>query len=169
MKIGGISDTHGNLKLMFRAAGVMTNELGVEMFIHVGDNFDDAEALAHAGHIVRMVPGLWCPEYHNTRVPNRIAESIDGMTVVAVHAQKDLRGADWGATIVLTGHTHVARIDRLGQSLHLNPGHLKSMFDRGERPSFATISTSEKEVRATVHELSGDARIDVRVPREDLA
>ncbi|MBX7258806.1 MAG: metallophosphoesterase family protein [Candidatus Hydrogenedentes bacterium] len=169
VKIGVISDTHGNLKLMFRAVGVLTNELDVELFYHVGDNYDDAEALAHAGHAVRMVPGLWCPEYHNTRVPNRIAESIDGITVVAVHAEKDLRGADWGASIILTGHTHVARVDKLGRTLHVNPGHLKSMFDRGERPSFATIETSDKEVRVKVHELSGDVRIDVRVPREELA
>ncbi len=169
VKIGVISDTHGNLKLMFRAVNVMSDELGVELFFHVGDNYDDAEALAHAGHAVRMVPGLWCPEYHNMRVPNRIAESVGGITIVAAHAEKDLRGADWGAAIVLTGHTHVARIDKLGRSLLVNPGHLKSMYDRGERPSFATITMSEKDVCVAVHEVSGDTRFDVRTPRHELA
>lgn len=169
MIIGVISDTHGNRRMMHEVADYLTARHRVELIIHVGDDYADAAELAMAGHAVRMVPGLWCPEYTSGRVPKRIVETLGGITISAAHAAKDLRAAELAASIVLTGHTHVATIERIGASLHVNPGHLKSKFDRGQRPSYAIIETSDGAVTVSIHELSGDVRHRVMVNRAELA
>ncbi|MCC6696409.1 MAG: YfcE family phosphodiesterase [Candidatus Hydrogenedentes bacterium] len=169
MIIGVMSDTHGNRRMMHEVADYLKTRHRAELIIHVGDDYADAAELAMAGHAVRMVPGLWCPEYGSGRVPKRIVETLGGITIAAAHAAKDLRAAELAASIVLTGHTHVATIERIGPSLHVNPGHLKSKFDRGQRPSYAIIEASDAAVTVSVHELSGDVRHRVTVNRAELA
>ncbi|MDZ4859070.1 MAG: YfcE family phosphodiesterase [Candidatus Hydrogenedentes bacterium] len=170
MIIGVMSDTHGNLRLMHQAADQMKALHQADLIIHVGDDYADAQALAMAGHNVRMVPGLWCDAYNNPRIPNRIVVECDGITISAAHADKDLRAAELSATIVLTGHTHVAKIEKLGRSLHVNPGHLKNAkLDRGQRPSFAVIETSKDEIEVSILELDSVVRLSVRSSRADLA
>jgi hypothetical protein len=170
MIIGVMSDTHGNRKLMHQVADLMAAKHGVEMIIHVGDDYADAEELAAAGHAVRMVPGLYCDEYHDGRVPNRIVVQCDDITISAAHVEKDLRASELAATVVLTGHTHIARIAKAGRSIHLNPGHLKNpKLDRGERPSFAIVDTEGDSVTVTVFELTGEPRMQQRFLKAELA
>ncbi len=169
MIIGVISDTHGNRRKMHETADYIRAQHGAEVIFHVGDDYRDAEELAMAGHTVKMVPGLWCPEYADPRIPNRIVEALDGITISAVHADKDLHARELAATIVLTGHTHVASIEKIGGSVHVNPGHLKGKRDRGERPSFVLITTSQDEVRVAIHELNGEVRQERVFSRSDLA
>ena len=169
MIVGVISDTHGNRRLMHEVADYLEARHHAEVIIHVGDDYSDAAELALAGHTVRMVPGLWCPEYGDWKIPNRIVESLGGITISAAHAAKDLRAAELAASIVLTGHTHVACIERIGPSLHVNPGHLKSKMDRGQRPSYAVVDTSDDAVTVSIHELSGEVRHRVTVKRLELA
>ncbi|MCC6486193.1 MAG: YfcE family phosphodiesterase [Candidatus Hydrogenedentes bacterium] len=169
MIIGVISDTHGNRRMMHEVADYLKVRHRAELIIHVGDDYADAAELAMAGHDVRMVPGLWCPEYGSGRVPRRIVETLGGITVSAAHAAKDLRAVELSASIVLTGHTHVAAIERIGPSLHVNPGHLKSRFDRGQRPSYAIIETNDDTVSVRIHELAGDVRQHITVNRSELA
>jgi len=168
MIIGIISDTHGNRRMMHQVADNLLLRHNAELLFHVGDDYADAEELASAGYSVKMVPGLWCPEYANHRIPNTIVEPVDGITISAAHADKDLRARELAATIVLTGHTHVARIEKLGRSIHVNPGHLKSKLDRGERPSYGLISTDEDSVEISICELSGVIRESRRFARAEL-
>ena len=170
MIIGIISDTHGNRKLMHQVADWMKAKHGAELIIHVGDDYPDAKELALAGHNVRMVPGLWCEEYHNGRIPKRIVIPCDGITISAAHAEKDLGATELAASIVLTGHTHVAKIERLGRSVHVNPGHLKHpKLDRGQRPSYAIIVTALDSVAIAIHELDGGVRASQSFSRAELA
>ncbi|HEO69838.1 MAG TPA: hypothetical protein ENN80_01145, partial [Candidatus Hydrogenedentes bacterium] len=76
-----MSDTHGNVALMHRAAEAMEARFGATLIVHLGDDYADAELLAMAGHTVHRVPGLWCPEYHDGRVPNQLLETFDGIAV----------------------------------------------------------------------------------------
>ncbi len=165
MIIGVMSDTHGRLPLMHRVANLMVNALDVEIMFHLGDDFSDAQDLGRNGHDVRMVPGLWCPEYHDGRIPNRIIETVDGVSIAAVHAEKDLRAIERAADVVLTGHTHKAALERIGASLYLNPGHLSGSSRRGGKPSFATLAIEPGALRATIHETNGSVRTTKKIKR----
>jgi len=170
MIIGVMSDTHGNRRLMHDVANLMKAKYGVELIIHVGDDYPDAEELAMVGHNVAMVPGLWCDAYFDGRTPNRLFLTCDDVTISAAHAEKDIGARELSAAVVLTGHTHVARVEKAGRSLLINPGHLKNAKqDRGERPSFAIIETDPENVSIAIHELDGSARIRKRFARADLA
>ncbi|MCP4641892.1 MAG: metallophosphoesterase family protein [bacterium] len=166
MTIGVLSDTHGNRDLMHRVADLMQREFGVRLFFHLGDDYADGEELATYDHSVRRVPGLWCPEYHDHRVPNCLVEQIEGITIAAVHADKDLRAVDRPAELILTGHTHEARIDRIGASLYVNPGHLKGGASRGEPPSFAVVRILPDRLHASIHETDGKLRTERTVACE---
>ena len=96
MVLGVMSDTHGNRKLMHQVADLMTDQLKVQLILHLGDDYPDAQELALSGRPVRMVPGLWCDAYHNARIPKRIVEDFDGLKVAMAHADKDLRFTETG-------------------------------------------------------------------------
>lgn len=165
-----MGDTHRNSRLMHEAADAMVNRFNAETLFHLGDDYRDAQELLMAGYTVRRVPGLWCPEYQDGRIPKRLVEAFDGVSVACAHAEKDLRHTERAAAIILTGHTHVARMALLGRSLYVNPGHLKSLKSRNEPASYAVIEIGPEEVRATIHEVaSHSVRFETRIPRTQLA
>ena len=169
MVIGVMSDTHGNRRLMHKVAADMTGRFAAEMVFHLGDYYEDALELEALGYRVRMVPGLWCPEYRDARTPKRMIEEVAGLTVACAHADKDLRHRERAAAIVLTGHTHEAKLALLGRSLYVNPGHLKTRGSRGEPASFAVLDIGPAEVRATIIEAaSGVVRDEIAVDRARL-
>ncbi|GMW03504.1 MAG: hypothetical protein AMXMBFR84_46380 [Candidatus Hydrogenedentota bacterium] len=169
MNIGVMSDTHGNRKLMHEAADRMLSEFKTELIIHAGDNYSDAEELGMTGLPVRMVPGLWCDEYHNPRIPKCIVDAADGITFAVAHTDKDLRLLNGEVAIAVTGHTHVAEIRLDRKTVYLNPGHLKSNSDRNQTPSFAVIRTTTKDVEIAIHELRGGVRTSLVFHRTELA
>jgi putative phosphoesterase len=169
VKIGVMSDTHGNHALMHRVAALMTEKLGATVIIHAGDDYADAQELVLYGHDVRMVPGLWCREYNNPRIRRRIHEEFQGVAIACAHADKDLQHEEYAAAIIITGHTHVARIEHIGKSVFLNPGHLKALHDRGQDASFAMIHIEDKSVRIAIHELTGGVRLEKTISRTELA
>jgi putative phosphoesterase len=161
MKIGVISDTHRNRRLMHAVAEKMTADLGATLLFHLGDDYADGEELSHAGYDVRYVPGLWCPEYNRSTISKRVSESCAGVAVVAVHALKDLRAPDLSNDVILSGHTHKALVEQVGPVLYVNPGHLKGLKDRGERASFATLDLEPGIVTATIYEATGEPRFSL--------
>ncbi len=165
MKLGVLSDTHGNTALMVSAARQLTEDWGVDRIFHLGDDYSDAKELRLLGFNVTAVPGLWCPEYHHPFIPKRIVEDIDGLTLVAVHAEKDLLAQDWDADIVLTGHTHRASVEFTGKTLRVNPGHLKALKSRDTPAGFALVSIEPHELYAALIELDGNKRNELRVKR----
>lgn len=98
--------------------------------------------------------------------PNDYYESIANGTANALCSVT----TELAASIVLTGHTHVAKIEKLGRSVHVNPGHLKDpKLDRGQRPSYAIVSTTPDNVTISIHELNGRARTSQTFARAELA
>lgn len=169
LHIGVMSDTHGNRTLMHRVADLMTSKLGASIIIHAGDDYPDAQDLLLYGHDVRMVPGLWCREYNNPRIPRRLHEEFLGVTIACAHAEKDLQHQEYAAAIIITGHTHVARIERIGKSVFLNPGHLKALHDRGQDASFAMMHIDGETVQIAIHEVTGGVRFECTIQRRLLA
>lgn len=169
MQIGILSDTHGNRRLMHKTAVRLHEEHQIETFVHLGDDYADAEELQLTGYTVVAVPGLWCPEYANPRVPSRRVEVFDGLEVAMVHADKDLTPRELAAAVILYGHTHVAVAEQRGRSLYLNPGHLKAPRDRGEQASYAVLDISPETVSASIFELDGTLRIAFQAARAELS
>ena len=143
---------------MHAVAVKLTADLGATLLFHLGDDYADGEELSQAGYQIRFVPGLWCPEYHRSTIPKRVSETCAGVSVVAVHALKDLRAPDLSNDVILSGHTHQALVEQVGPVLYVNPGHLKSLKDRGERASFATLDIVPGMVTATIYETNGEPR-----------
>lgn len=162
--LGIVSDTHGNIEYGLRAADYLVKRCGADVILHLGDDYCDAEALGYAGYPILAVPGLWCPEYHNGGIANRRIETFDGLRIAMTHADKDLRATERAADVILTGHTHVARVERIGHAVYMNPGHLKSKFDRGEHPSFGLIVIEENGFTCAIHEIDGKARFSKHFP-----
>ena len=140
---------------MHRIADEMRDRFRTDIIYHLGDDFSDAEELDFAGHMVRRVPGLWCEEYREPRIPNRLLDDLDGLRVACVHAEKDLRSVERAAQIILLGHTHTAQLIKLGRSLYVNPGHLKAPISRGQRASFAIIEIGPEAILVSIHEAAG--------------
>ena len=162
--IGVMSDTHGNVQWMHEVADLMQTRLGVQLIFHVGDDYRDAEQLEMTGYKVRMVPGLWCDAYRSPKL-RWFNEHVDDIRIAGCHADKDLRAVDRSADIVLTGHTHVASIEHIANTLYVNPGHLKRPVDRGQAPSFATIMLDGRAVvAARIHERNGAIRTEYLHP-----
>lgn len=169
MILGVLSDTHGNRALMHDAAQRLLREHRADRLYHLGDDYADAEELAFAGHDVRYIPGLWCPEYRDWRVPNTLIDEYNGVRISCAHAEQDLKRKEREAHIVMCGHTHVARIIREDGAIHLNPGHLKAPRDRGQLPSYAVIRIDERALHLAIHEIDGALRMAAEYTHPDTA
>jgi len=147
----------------------MESALGVTRIYHLGDDFEDGEELSLTKGEVRVVPGLWCIEYESQSIPKFIVEELDGLSVAAAHSERDLNAQCCAAGLIFTGHTHVPRIEHIGWSLYVNPGHLKDDFRRVHPPSFAVVEIGPDIVRARIHDAAGPVRAEVTVGRDRLA
>ncbi len=169
MILGVMSDTHGNGELMHLAAVAMTRVYGADVLFHLGDDYRDALELSRMGYDVRMVPGLWCPEYLDTRIPKRLIETFDGLDVACAHADKDLRHTERAAGIVLTGHTHTPNLTLIGRTFYINPGHLTARTNRGQPASYAIVAIDAANVTASIRDAATDAvRETLVVPRSAI-
>jgi putative phosphoesterase len=152
MILGVMSDTHGNSRLIHSVVDAMQSRFGVDVIFHLGDDYHDVDDLIAEGLAVRRVPGLWCPEYQDSRIPKRLVENFDGIAVACAHADRDLRHTERAAAIILTGHTHRAQIALLGRSLYVNPGHMKVPVSGNQHASYAVIEIRPDEVHAGIHD-----------------
>ncbi len=168
MILGVMSDTHGNLPLMFRAADLLRDRFGASVLAHLGDDWEDAEALAAAAPEVWAVPGLWCDAFRDWRIPNARRETADGLIVAMAHDEGTLARESAGAHLLLSGHTHTARIAADGGALRINPGHLRAPRDRGQQASFAVVDIRPDRVVCTICGLDGATLLRGGLPREAL-
>ena len=135
MRLGVISDTHGHVELT-RPAVRMLESLEVEAVLHCGDIGSIAVVELFAAWPTHFVFGN-CDE--NTIVLAAAIEragqtchglfgelEFDGIKVALLHSHERNRfreAIDSGRyRLVCYGHTHVAAIDRRGDTLVLNPG-----------------------------------------------
>lgn len=166
MRIGVMSDTHGNLEFMFHATDALVREHGATVLFHLGDDYRDAESLRRAGHEVRAVPGLWCPEYERNRVPRRLLEHFDGVSIACAHALEEITGSDRRSDILLHGHTHRPAIQERDHSIVFNPGHLKEHRSRGQIASYGLIDIEEKHLSFFIYRIDGLMVQQRRQPRK---
>src|SRR6185369_663190 len=117
-RIGIISDTHGRLRP--EAARCLT---GVDHIIHAGDIGapEIVEALCRIAPVTairgNVDSGEWAREYPDTKLLR-----LAGKSIYVLHDLKKIHadpGA--GADVIISGHSHVPKIETVGGILYLNP------------------------------------------------
>jgi len=167
MKVGVVSDSHGELENLEKAVEWLVKNEKVEMIIHLGDDSDDAREIEKFRVEVLKVPGVFENHYQNPTIPNRIVKEFKGWKVLITHTEKshendlptDLKPEklveEKAVNIVLHGHTHIPRIEEKDGVLFVNPGHLKKEDKKGYPPSFAVIDFEEETLKVKIVSLDG--------------
>ncbi len=144
MKVGAMSDTHGDLTAIDRAV----HKIGdVELWLHAGDFSQDGSYLARkAGRPVLVVAGN-C-DRRTTAKPDEFIE-IGGIKIWLTHGHRyrvrnDLDELIWwgnrfGVQIIVYGHSHVPDITWQDNFLIFNPG--STVYPRkGHAPSCGLLT-----------------------------
>jgi putative phosphoesterase len=151
MRIGVISDTHGLLR------PEATHALaGVAHIVHGGDigRPEIVDALRHIAPVTairgNVDHGAWAEDYPETRTV-----TLDGRGIYMLHDLKTLQfdPAARGIDVVVSGHSHVPRIETVGGVLYLNPGSAGPR--RFKLPiTLAILELSAIGVHARLHDLA---------------
>ncbi len=162
MLVGVLSDTHGQLPAIQEVSRQL-KEAGVELVLHLGDDYQDVEWFLAEGFKLIAVPGLYCPEYRQPQIPNLRLEEIGGVRFLLTHSPEfnlsDLPAAqaDRPPQIVLYGHTHIPDLREQDGILWLNPGHLKDRDKRGHPPSYALVRLEPSRLTLQILRLADQA------------
>src|SRR3954464_8759045 len=150
-RIGIISDTHDLLRP--EAEPALT---GVDHIIRAGDigRPEIVDALRRIAPVTairgNVDSGEWTREYPDTKLVR-----LAGKSIYVLHDLKTLK-ADPGAGIdvIVSGHSHVPKIETLGGVLHLNPGTAGPR--RFKLPiTLATLEVTREGMRPKIHDLGG--------------
>lgn len=145
--IGVISDTHG----LLRPEALRQLE-GVDHIIHAGDIGDPQiipalEAIAPVSAIRGNIDTAnWCAAF-----PETLSLSIFGRRIFVLHDRKQLGKHSAGAAeVIVSGHSHRHSIERVGDTLFLNPGSAGPR--RFRLPiTLATLEIGEKLITPHFH------------------
>lgn len=163
-KIAVVSDTHGNLDGLRAAVREIISGDKIDLFIHLGDNYEDAEVLDEFGCDYLRVPGVFHELYADGRVHNRLIEEFEGWRFMLSHTHEshphDLAGdprpellaASGQVDVILFGHLHAPSIETEKGVLLVNPGHLKTADKRGFAPSYAVLDVEWGRIEARILE-----------------
>ena len=169
MKIGIMSDSHGNIEYVRQAAEYMM-EAEVEYIIHLGDDYYDARILDILPVNVLKVPGIYEAVYQDASVPNRLVEEITGLRILITHTKDSHRNdlpsdkmpeefiASRKVDIVLFGHSHSFYAKLEGGILMVNPGHLRADDKKGEA-TFALLDINSG-VTVTILNMEQEAKLE---------
>lgn len=151
-RIGIISDTHGLLR-----PAAERGLTGVDHIIHAGDigRPEIVDALRRIAPVTairgNVDSGEWARDYPDTNLVH-----LAGKSIYVLHDLKTLK-ADRGAGIdvIVSGHSHVPKIDTVGGVLYLNPGSAGPR--RFKLPiTLATLELTPDGMRPEIHDLGGD-------------
>ena len=151
MLIGVLSDSHGTLP-----PGVDEAFRDVDRIIHAGD-IGPARILDHLEAIapVIAVRGNMDSGELEWRLQDRAVIQADGQRVMVVHQAAPLlrAGVPEGVTVLVSGHTHRARVEHDGALLHVNPGSAGRRSRDGRGPTVALLDCAADPPTASIIEL----------------
>jgi len=120
MRLGAVSDTHGSLP--GSAASVLA---GVDRIVHAGD-IGSQRVLDELGAIapVTAVRGNMDAGELEWRLLDIAVLRLDDVRIVVTHKASSVisSGIPEGTSVVVSGHTHIPGIERVGDVLFVNPG-----------------------------------------------
>ena len=147
-RIGIISDTHGLLR-----AEAKRGLTGVNHIIHAGDigRPEIVEALRRIAPVTairgNVDSGEWAREYPDTKLV-----CLAGKSIYVLHDLKTLQAYPGDFDVIISGHSHVPKIDTVGGVLYLNPGSAGRR--RFKLPiTLATLEVVPKGMRPAIHQL----------------
>ncbi|AHY56894.1 metallophosphoesterase family protein [Bradyrhizobium japonicum] len=151
-RIGIISDTHGLLR-----PEAERGLAGVDHIIHAGDigRPEIVDALRQIAPVTairgNVDNGEWAREYPDTNLVR-----LAGKSIYVLHDLKSLRAdARAGIDVIVSGHSHVPKIDTVDGVLYLNPGSAGRR--RFQLPiTLATLEITPGGMRPEIHDLGGD-------------
>ncbi|MCX8064783.1 MAG: metallophosphoesterase family protein [Candidatus Hydrogenedentes bacterium] len=150
-KIGVISDTHGNSKLMIQVCDFLICKIEVSEIFHLGDNFEDYRFLKDMGFPVSGVPGLWDEEFRDNVTPKVLIKNFANKKFIFAHAKFLIeRLSREDLDVWCYGHTHKPKILVENGKVYFNPGHLKRDSDRGVLASYGVINFSNTAIEFKV-------------------
>ncbi|MEW6557029.1 MAG: YfcE family phosphodiesterase [Elusimicrobiota bacterium] len=156
MKIGLISDTHGNIDYLTEAVERLLNDYGVETLVFLGDECEDIEPVKNMFKEVIWVPGVFCSHYKDKNIPHRLIKEFDKVKILITHTPSshpndfndDIKPENVkDIDMVFYGHTHIPKIEEKENVIWVNPGHLKREDKRGANPSFGIVDFEKKEIK----------------------
>jgi len=116
--LGVISDTHGLLRPEAVAA-----LRGVDLIIHAGDvGKEEVLETLRALAPLRAVRGNTDREAWAQKFPRRDVLELGGTTLYVHHGHEAPDPAIANCRVVVSGHSHVPRVEAQGGVLYLNPG-----------------------------------------------
>ncbi|MGI6777688.1 MAG: metallophosphoesterase family protein [Acetivibrionales bacterium] len=152
MKILVISDTHGDID---KAREIIKENDGVNLIIHLGDYFRDAEKLSTFFPDIPIEYIYGNSDFMIGDVPGEKILEFQGKRILITHGHR--YSVKWGydklyrkaeemnVDILLFGHTHVAdMVQKAGYCL-LNPGSISDPRDDSSE-SYAIIEVDSKGV-----------------------
>jgi uncharacterized protein len=151
-RIGVISGTHGLLR-----PEAERRLAGVDYIVHAGDigRPEIVDALRRLAPLTairgNVDSGEWARQYPDTKLVR-----LAGKSIYVLHDLKTLL-LDPGARIdiIVSGHSHVPKIDTAGGVLYLNPGSAGRR--RFKLPiTLATLEVTPEGMRPEIHDLGGD-------------
>ncbi|MGD8278656.1 MAG: metallophosphoesterase family protein [Gemmatimonadota bacterium] len=145
MRIGLISDTHGQLR-----NAVLEHFEGVDLILHAGDVGEpDIIAALEAVAPVEAVFGNTDGFRTRSLLRDTIVHEAGGRILVVVHGDRfgaptpARLHAEWpDADVVVFGHTHRPTLETIGSTLFVNPG-AAGPARHDIRPSVAILSLDE--------------------------
>jgi putative phosphoesterase len=148
LRIGVISDTHGLLR-----PHVEQQLAGVAHIVHGGD-IGGPEVMAGLRRIAPVTAirgnvdtGDWAKDY-----PDNQMVRLGGRTIYVLHDLKELQldPVLCGVDVVVSGHSHVPRVETVNGVLYLNPGSAGPK--RFKLPiTLATLELTSKGIRPSIH------------------
>lgn len=171
MKIAVISDSHNNLEYL-RKVGELFVKQGISIVVHLGDNYDDAEALSDLGLSVIKVPGVYEDYYKQPEIPNRIIKEFQGVKTLITHTEQshendlpsDIKPeqiiAEKSVEAIFYGHTHIPKIEEKEGILFVNPGHLKKEDKKGYPATYAIVEITDVKIKVKITDLIKNEEIE---------
>ena len=148
MKIGIVSDTHGNIKNIDKAIPYLKE---CDLIIHAGDHIDDAEYIYYATDVnVKCVKGN-CDSY-NSDGDYELKFSLEDKNFFLCHGHHHdvkmginslykLAKSD-NIDFIVFGHTHIPIYETIDNITFINPGSLT--YPRGEsEKSFGILTIGD--------------------------
>lgn len=156
MLIGVLSDSHDNVPLIRKALGIL-KEKGAELLLHAGDFVAPFAVKVILESFERFL-GVFGNNDGEKLLLNKISQGNikEGPRIEVIQDKKiflahDLPFCDSLAKsgdfdLIITGHTHLAQIRRIGSALVLNPGELGGWLYGKSTFGMVDLDTMEAEI-----------------------
>lgn len=168
MKLGIVSDSHGNFENLRKFGTKLKEKHKVDMIIHLGDDSHEIDILKDLPVEILKVPGVYEECYREKEVSNRIIEVFLGWKCLLTHTKESHKNdrdddikpedvvKDRKADLIFYGHSHIPDIEEEEGILFVNPGHLKTEDKKGYPPTYGLTEITPGEIKVQILELDND-------------